>query len=79
MGAVAGFKHTSGKRPSACIGCHSACKLRYADGLGNDAVCSDSAFYILGAKDRETIYRATDLLNKLGINSLEGILLHELS
>jgi aldehyde:ferredoxin oxidoreductase len=66
------YKHTSGKRPSACLGCHSACKLRYENGLGNDAVCSDSAFYILGVPDRETVYRATDLLNKLGINSLEG-------
>ena len=66
------LKHTSGKRPSACIGCHMACKLRYADGLGNDAVCSDSAFYLMGVQDPATIYRATDLLNKLGINSLEA-------
>ncbi len=46
---IPGFNHTSGKRPSACIGCHTACKLRYADGLGNDAVCSDSAFYLSGS------------------------------
>ncbi|MBN2105947.1 MAG: aldehyde:ferredoxin oxidoreductase [Deltaproteobacteria bacterium] len=69
---IPGFKHTSGMRPSACIGCHSACKLRYADGLGNDAVCSDSAFYCLGAKSPDIAYRATDLLNTLGINSLEA-------
>ncbi|MCX5900940.1 MAG: aldehyde:ferredoxin oxidoreductase, partial [Proteobacteria bacterium] len=64
-------KHTSGKRPSACIGCHSACKRRYANGLGNDAVCSEAAFYLF-AKDRDTVHRATDLLNKLGVNSLEA-------
>ena len=66
------YRHTTGKRASACIGCHTACKSRYSDGLGNDGVCSDSAFYILGSKSREIAYRATDLLNKLGINSLEA-------
>lgn len=69
---IPGFKRTTGLRPSACIGCHTACKSRYADGLGNDAVCSDSAFYILGAQSPEISYRATDLLNKLGVNSLEA-------
>jgi aldehyde:ferredoxin oxidoreductase len=63
--------HTGGKRPSACIGCHSACKRRYANGLGNDAVCSEAAFYLF-AKDRETTQRATDLLNRLGVNCLEA-------
>ena len=65
------FKTRGGKRPVACIGCHSGCRRRYENGIGNEAVCSEAAFY-LDAQSRELIYRATDLLNRYGINSLEA-------
>lgn len=65
------FATRGGKRPAACIGCHSGCRRRYASGIGNEAVCSEAAFY-LDAKSRQFIYQATDLLNRYGINSLEA-------
>lgn len=65
------FKTRGGKRPVACIGCHSGCRRRYASGIGNGAVCSEAAFY-LDAKERDYIYQATELLNTYGINSLEA-------
>jgi len=65
------FKNKGEKRPVACIGCHAGCRRRYENGLGNEAVCSEAAFYLDG-KGREVIYQATDLLNRYGINSLEA-------
>jgi len=65
------FATRGGKRPAACVGCHAGCRRRYASGIGNEAVCSEAAFY-LDAKSRQFIYQATDLLNRYGINSLEA-------
>ena len=65
------FKQTGGKRPQACMGCHSGCRRRYESGLGNEASCSSTAFY-MGVKKNEYQYRATDLLNQFGINALEA-------
>ncbi len=60
-----------GKRPQACVGCHSGCRRRFESGLGNEASCSSTAFY-MAAKTPEIQYKATDLLNKYGINALEA-------
>ena len=68
---MATLKHTSGQRPQACIGCHSGCRRRYDSGLGNEATCSETVFY-LSAKTAEILYQATDLVNKYGINCLEA-------
>ena len=65
------FKHSSGQRPQACIGCHSGCRRRYESGLGNEATCSETTFY-LSAKSAEILHQAVDLLNKYGINCLEA-------
>jgi len=65
------FTAPGGKRPQACIGCHAGCRRRYESGLGNEASCSETTFY-LAADAPETLYKATDLLNKLGINILEA-------
>ena len=65
------FKHSSGQRPQACIGCHSGCRRRYESGLGNEATCSETTFY-LSAKSPEILHQAADLLNKYGINCLEA-------
>jgi aldehyde:ferredoxin oxidoreductase len=65
------FMQSAGKRPHACIGCHSGCKRRYESGLGNEAQCAETTFY-LAAKTPEILYQATDLLNKYGINALEA-------
>jgi aldehyde:ferredoxin oxidoreductase len=65
------FKHSSGQRPQACIGCHSGCRRRYESGFGNEASCSETTFY-LAAKSAEILHKATDLLNKYGINCLDA-------
>ena len=65
------FTAPGGKRPQACIGCHAGCRRRYESGLGNEASCSETTFY-LAAETPETLYKATDLLNKYGINILEA-------
>jgi aldehyde:ferredoxin oxidoreductase len=61
---------TGGQRPQACVGCHSGCRARYESGLGNEASCMASLFYI-GAHTNEIQYKACDLLNKYGLNAFE--------
>jgi len=63
-------RQTGGKRPQACIGCHSGCRRRYESGLGNEASCSEASFY-MEADTPEIQYKAADLLNKYGLNVLE--------
>ncbi len=60
------------QRPQACMGCHSACRARYADGLGNEASCYTSVFY-WDAKNQEIQRKASDLLNLYGLNAVEMI------
>ena len=59
-----------GKRPQACVGCHSGCRARYKDGLGNEATCFTSAYYIY-ADTLDTQRQACDLLNRYGLNATE--------
>lgn len=61
-----------GQRPQACLGCHSACRARYKDALGNEAACFTSAFY----PDADTLdiqRAASDLINRYGLNAPEMI------
>jgi len=59
-----------GQRPQACLGCHSGCRGRYADALGNEASCFTTAFY--GAARTLDIQRnASDLINRYGLNAAE--------
>jgi aldehyde:ferredoxin oxidoreductase len=61
-----------GQRPQACMGCHSACRARYKDRLGNEASCFTSAFY----PDADTLdiqRAASDLINRYGLNAPEMI------
>ncbi len=60
-----------GQRPQACVGCHSGCRARYENGLGNEANCATTSFY--GAANSLDIQRkASDLLNKYGVNAFEA-------
>ncbi len=63
-------KPSTGKRPQACVGCHSGCRGRYEDGLGNEATCFASLFYFLG-KTLDITRQACDLLNRYGLNAAE--------
>jgi len=66
-------KPTVGKRPQACVGCHSGCRGRYADGIGNEATCYTTIFYLYA--DSLNIQRqAADLLNRYGLNAAEMFL-----
>jgi len=66
-------KPTIGKRPQACVGCHSGCRGRYADGIGNEATCYTTIFYLYA--DSLNIQRqAADLLNRYGLNAAEMFL-----
>jgi aldehyde:ferredoxin oxidoreductase len=59
-----------GKRPQACTGCHSGCRGRYEDGLGNEATCFTTLFYPF-ANSLDTQRQACDFLNKYGLNAAE--------
>jgi aldehyde:ferredoxin oxidoreductase len=59
-----------GQRPQACVGCHSGCRARYEGGLGNEVSCITSFFYS-AASTLEIQYKASDLLNKYGLNAFE--------
>jgi aldehyde:ferredoxin oxidoreductase len=63
-------KPRGGKRPQACVGCHSGCRGRYEDGLGNEATCFTSLFYLY-AQTLNVQRQACDLLNKYGLNAAE--------
>ena len=61
---------TDGQRPQACVGCHSGCRARYESGLGNEASCYTTVFYS-DAKSLEIQRKASDLLNRYGLNAHE--------
>jgi aldehyde:ferredoxin oxidoreductase len=60
-----------GQRPQACVGCHSGCHGRYERGLGNEAICATTAFYN-AASSLDIQRKASDLLNKYGLNAFEA-------
>jgi aldehyde:ferredoxin oxidoreductase len=60
---------TSEQRPQACIGCHSGCRGRFKDRLGNEATCFTTLFYMGAGRDIQRM--ASDLLNKYGLNAHE--------
>lgn len=60
------------QRPQACLGCHSACRVRYKDRKGNEASCFTSAFYA-EAHTLDIQRLASDLINRYGINAVEMI------
>ena len=59
-----------GQRPQACLGCHSGCRARYTDALGNEASCFASAFYGQ-ARTLDIQRRASNLINRYGLNAVE--------
>lgn len=64
------WRPKEGQRPQACVGCHSGCRARYERGLGNEASCYATLFY-LGANSPEIQRKASDLINKYGLNAHE--------
>ncbi len=59
-----------GQRPQACVGCHSGCRGRYEDGLGNEATCYNTLVYY-SADSIDVQRRTSDLLNRYGLNAAE--------
>lgn len=59
-----------GHRPQACMGCHSGCRARYKDAIGNEASCFTSAFYP-DARTLNIQRMASDLINRYGLNAPE--------
>ena len=60
------------QRPQACVGCHSACRARFKDKLGNEASCYSTVFY-WDAQSMDIQRKASDLLNRYGLNAVEMI------
>jgi len=58
------------QRPQACMGCHSGCRARYKDALGNEACCATTLFY-RDAKSLDIQRTASDLINRYGLNAME--------
>ncbi|MBW1710318.1 MAG: aldehyde:ferredoxin oxidoreductase [Deltaproteobacteria bacterium] len=65
-----GGRPRSDQRPQACIGCHSGCRARYEDKLGNEASCFATVFY-WDADSHEIQRKASDLINQYGLNAVE--------
>jgi aldehyde:ferredoxin oxidoreductase len=57
-------------RPQSCVGCHSGCRARFEDGLGNEASCFATVFY-WDARTLEIQRKASDLINRFGLNAVE--------
>ena len=51
------------QRPQACVGCHSACRARYNDALGNKASCFTTVFY-WDAQTLDIQHQASNLINR---------------
>jgi aldehyde:ferredoxin oxidoreductase len=64
-------------RPQSCFGCHSGCRARHADGLGNESSCAETLFYVNFDRKQHNgnqtsgTYKAADLVQKYGINAFE--------
>jgi aldehyde:ferredoxin oxidoreductase len=58
------------QRPQACLGCHSGCRARYKDKLGNEASCFSTVFY-WDAHSLDIQRAASDLINRYGLNAVE--------
>jgi aldehyde:ferredoxin oxidoreductase len=58
------------QRPQACAGCHSACRARFKDKLGNEASCIATIFYF-DAQSHEIQRKASDLVNRYGVNAVD--------
>jgi aldehyde:ferredoxin oxidoreductase len=58
------------QRPQSCMGCHSGCRARYKDKLGNEASCFSTVFY-WDAKSLDIQRFASDLINRYGLNAVE--------
>jgi aldehyde:ferredoxin oxidoreductase len=52
------------------MGCHSGCRARYRDALGNEASCAASMFY-WDARSLDIQRTASDLINRYGLNAFE--------
>lgn len=61
-----------GQRPQACAGCHAGCRARYESGLGNEAGCVETML-CPDAESVEVQRKATDLLNRCGLNAWEMV------
>jgi len=58
------------QRPQACAGCHSVCRGRFEDGLGNETTCFNALVYY-GANSQDIGRYASDLMNRYGLNAAE--------
>lgn len=56
-------------RAEGCTGCFRNCRAIFSDTVGNQAVCFTSIFY--NGSQPQDFLKASDILNKLGINGFE--------
>ncbi|MBW1902788.1 MAG: aldehyde:ferredoxin oxidoreductase [Deltaproteobacteria bacterium] len=62
-----------GKRPKACVGCHSGCHVITESGLGTGATCAPSFIYAQYSGNMEDYVnrgKVANLLNEYGINAI---------
>lgn len=67
-----GGRPKRGQRPKACVGCHSACRAKFDDTLGNEASCFATVFY-WDAFNLDIQREASNLINQYGLNAVEII------
>ena len=60
------------QRPQACAGCHSGCRARFKDRLGNESSCIATIFYF-DARSHEIQRKASDLVNRYGVNAVDAL------
>lgn len=64
------------KGPQSCQGCIAGCRARFADGVGNESSCQETAMYgwadvIAHGEGTQASVIAADYVQKMGINSYD--------
>jgi aldehyde:ferredoxin oxidoreductase len=64
-------------RLQACTGCYEGCRNRYSHGLGNESQCVETFYSFFDrakhdGKTTQAAFRATDLLQRYGVNAYEA-------
>ncbi|HEY5548331.1 MAG TPA: aldehyde ferredoxin oxidoreductase N-terminal domain-containing protein [Coriobacteriia bacterium] len=64
------------KGPQACQGCINGCRARFDTGIANESSCQETSMYkafdvLAHGKGTEASFIATDLVQKMGVNSYE--------
>jgi aldehyde:ferredoxin oxidoreductase len=75
-GTFYGASQAGGSGPQACQGCINGCRARFETGIANEETCEATGWYaawcvLANGAVTDVVYKATDLIDRLGINTYE--------